>query len=103
MSAADGISFPNIAATTEPFTLKGGRYSMTCHAAAWNSGSVTLEALAGDGSTWLVPPVLAANPALVSGAFAADGAALFDLSPGQYRIAIASATGVYIGIGSNPT
>ena len=56
------------------FPLSGGRYGVTVHASTY--GTVTLQILAADASTWL--------PAVT--AFGADGVAVADLPPGSYRI-----------------
>jgi hypothetical protein len=82
----DGKSFKNISATTAPFALMGGTYGVTATAATW--GTVTLQTLGPDGSTWIV--------ALPS--FTANGYGAISLPPGQYRFAIATATGCYIAI-----
>lgn len=87
MRATDGAAFPNISATTAAFGLAGGKYGVT-YIATWGGGSVTLQIEAGDGSTF----VTAAT------AFAANGYATVDLPPGQYKFAVATATGVYVNI-----
>jgi hypothetical protein len=73
----DGKTFSNISTTTAAFGLGGGKYGVTCKASTY--GTVTLQVLAADATTWLT--------ALT--AFAADGFALVDLPPGQYRLALA--------------
>lgn len=87
MRAIDGKSFLNISATTAAFPLDGGRYGADFHA-TWNAGSVTLQKLAADGSTWLT----------ALAAWSADGTDLGDLPRGSYRFDVASATGVYVNI-----
>lgn len=67
----------NISATGSAFPLVGGTYGITVHASTY--GTVTLQILAADGSTWLS----AITP------FSADGVAVADLPPGSYRIALA--------------
>lgn len=86
--ANDGKSFDNIDATTDPFELYGGRFGIIAHATSWGGGSATLNVLADDNTTW----VLAAT------AITADGTALVDLPPGQYQVAIATATGVFFSL-----
>ena len=54
--ALDGQSFSNISATTAAFNLDGGQYGVN-YIATWGGGSVTLEQLAADGSTYV--PVVA--------------------------------------------
>jgi hypothetical protein len=55
----------------------GGKYGVTCKASTY--GTVTLQILAADGTTYL--------PAMT--AFAADGYASADLPEGQYKVALA--------------
>ncbi len=83
----DSKTFSNISASTGAFRLAGGKYLLTC-SATFNSGSVTFEALAADGSTWLT----------VGTAFSAAGTQVVDVGPGQYQFAIASATAVYASV-----
>lgn len=59
------------------FKLKGGKYALTLVASTY--GTVTLQILAQDASTWLN----------VSSALAANGYSTFDLAPGDYRISLA--------------
>jgi hypothetical protein len=87
MRATDGYFASNINATPAPFILTGGEYGIDLHA-TWNAGSVTLEKLAGDGSTYLA----------VLPAFTADSYATVYLPHGQYKLVIATATGVYVQI-----
>src|SRR5262245_38415548 len=83
--------FSNISGTTSAFTLTGGRYGFTV-TATFGGGSVTLQVLAGDGTTWLtVSNQTAANHVTV------------DLTPGSYRIAIATATAVFVTLGRVPS
>ena len=86
---ASPITFSNISATTSQFTLLGGWYGLTAHA-TWGGGNATLQRLAADGSTW----VTAAT------AITADGLSVVQLPGGQYRVAITTASAVYIDITS---
>lgn len=88
----EAFDFANISATTAAFAAQGGRYGITVHA-TFGGGSVTLQILAFDNTTWLT----AATPIV------ADGTALVDLPPGQYRFAVATATGVYVTLAGVPT
>jgi hypothetical protein len=81
------VSFKNIAATPAPFTLRGGSYGVTVHA-TFGGGSVTLQRLAPDGSTFVT----------VLAAFSADGYSSVNLPAGSYELAIATATAVYADI-----
>lgn len=71
------VVFTNISATTAAFTLGGGTYQITVKGSTF--GTVTLQVLAGDGSTWLTAAT----------AFSADGATSVNLGPGSYRLALA--------------
>jgi hypothetical protein len=70
-------AFSNISATTAAFLLKGGKYFLSCIASTY--GTVTLQTLGADGSTWLTAAT----------AFAANGTETADLCGGQYRFALA--------------
>ena len=83
--AQDGHTESNISATTSSFRLDGGRYGAE-FTATWGGGSVTLQKLGPDGSTY----VTAMN------AWTANGTALGDLPMGDYRLAVATATAVYV-------
>ena len=87
MRATESVSFGPITATTAAFELTGGKYGVT-YVATWGGGSVTLEVQAADGSTF----VTAAT------AFAANGYTTVDLPAGQFKFAVATATGVYVSI-----
>jgi hypothetical protein len=81
--------FSNISATTASFTLRGGQYAVTAYA-TWGGGSATLQRLAVDNATWVNCLT----------AFSADGFATVNLPSGTYRIAIATASAVYIDVTS---
>lgn len=93
MRGTESNIFQAASANTAAFTLMGGVYSVAV-IATWNStGTVTLQQLGPDGTTWMT--------ALT--AISADGiAAPVALPPGQYRLAIATATGVYATIARIP-
>lgn len=76
-ASRESFNYSNIAATTGTFSLMGGRYGLTCKASTY--GTVTLQVLAFDATTWLIAAT----------AIAADGVAIVDLPAGQYRFAIA--------------
>lgn len=70
--------YSNISATTAAFTITGGGlFAVSVKASTY--GTVTLQVLGPDDTTWLT--------ALT--AFSADGYATAYLAPGQYRFAIA--------------
>lgn len=82
-------SFSNISATPGSFTLRGGCYGVTVKA-TWGGGSVTLQRLSVDGSTYVT----------VLTAFAADGYSPVNLPGGTYRLLVATATAIYVDITS---
>lgn len=93
-SVVDGKTFSNISATTAAFYLKGGKYAAAA-VATFSSGSVKLQTLGPDGSTWM---------SVSSGTdFSAAGFAAVDLPPGQYRFTVATATAVYASIAGVPS
>src|SRR5258708_40265577 len=87
MTATESIQYANISATTAAFTLRGGKYVAVVVAGGFGT-VVDLETLANDGSTWL----------RVGNNFAANGTQMYDLPPGQYRVGITGASGVYFEV-----
>jgi hypothetical protein len=79
--------FSNIAANTAGFTLRGGLYGVKA-TATFSAGSVTLQVLADDGSTWLTAMT----------AFSAAGYASAYLPAGTYRFGVTTATAVYCSV-----
>jgi hypothetical protein len=67
--------------------LRGGLYGVTAKG-TWNAGNATLQRLAADAATYVT----------VLTAFGADGFATVNLTPGTYRVAILTATAVYLDI-----
>lgn len=93
-TSTEAVSFSNISASTAPFALRGGKYGVAT-LATFGGGSVKLQALGPDGSTYL---------SLSSASdFTAAGGAVVDLPPGQYRFTIATATAVYASVCRIPT
>lgn len=86
-----GQNFSNISASTSGFTLLGGLYGVLVTGTGF--GTVTLQGLSLDGSTWVT----------VLTAFSANGYASVYLPPGTYRFAISSASAVYASINGIPT
>ena len=82
-------SFSNISATTSAFTLPAGNYGVTV-SATFGGGSVTLQRLAADGTTYVTCLT----------AFTAAGYATVLLPSGSYKFAVATATAVYVDISS---
>lgn len=93
MRAVDGKVLSNLSSANDqtPFTLGGGLYGVD-YMGTWGGGSATLEKLAADGSTY----VTAAT------AFATNGYVTVNLPKGTYRVTVATATAVYIGINRIP-
>lgn len=91
MRAPDGTVFSNISATTSAFALKGGLYGIDV-VATFGGGSVTLQRLAADGSTYVT--------ALT--AFTAAGYSTAYLPAGTYKVAVATASAVYVAINRIP-
>ena len=78
------LSWKNIAATPKPFKLRAGLYRLTAHAGAWGGGSVRLQRLAADGSTY----------ATALKEFSADSSATAYVPSGTYQLTIVTATDV---------
>ena len=81
------VTFSNISATPASFSLEGGFYGMQA-SATWGGGSVTLNRLSNDGSTWVSTGT----------SFLANGFTTAYLMSGTYQVAIATATAVYAEI-----
>ncbi len=92
--AGDSQEFSNIAANTAAFKLQGGYY-MVAAVATFGGGSVELQALGPDQSTWLSLPTALK--------LTANGTIAGYLPPGQYRFTIATATGVYCSVAGVPS
>jgi hypothetical protein len=80
----DGFKFTEASATQGPFAILGGLYAFMA-GASWNdSGTVTLQILMPDGTTYVD----------VHEPFAADGYTTFDLPAGTVQVAIETASSV---------
>jgi hypothetical protein len=86
-NSVEDIVFKNVAATQGPFTLRGGSYGVSA-IATFSGGSVTLQRLADDGSTFVTCLT----------AFSANGYASVNLPAGTYQLAIATASAVYASV-----
>lgn len=93
MAATQRVGFSNISATTDAFQLKGGKYSVSV-IATWGGGSVKLQQLGPDSSTYM--SVASATD------FTANGLATVDLPPGQYKFVVATASAIYASACSVP-
>lgn len=72
------ITFDDIDTTTDGFYLAGGYYGVDAKGSTF--GSVSLQKLLQDGSTWLAVGS--------STTFSANGSVVVLLGPGRYRLAI---------------
>ena len=88
-------AFSNISATTAAFTItNGGIFMATVKGSTF--GTVALQTLDADDTTWVALTIQTGTATVTSGtvqgaaaSFAADGAGVVYLSPGQYRWALA--------------
>jgi hypothetical protein len=97
MTSSESKLFSNIAATTAAFALKGGRYVMSA-TATWGGGNITLQTLLPDGTTYVSPFSIAGTANVLS----ADGSTTIDCPPGQYKIKVTTASGIYASLASIP-
>lgn len=81
--------FSNISATTAAFTVDGGLYA-TDVVATWGGGTVKLEKLSADGTTYVTVATYSANTY--------DGPQY--LPAGTYRFTVATASAIYIKFSS---
>jgi len=76
-SGRESVQFSNIATTTAAFILEGGLYGLSVVGVTF--GSVTLQVLGYDGTTWMTAAT----------AVAANGYSTANLMSGKYRFALA--------------
>lgn len=81
------VVFSNISATTAGFTLRGGNYGLTC-SATFGGGSITLQRLASDASTYVT----------VITALSASGYASANLPSGTYRLTVVTASAIFCDV-----
>lgn len=86
---AETHTYSDISASTAAFTLRGGAYGVTVKA-TWGGGSVKLQRLAADGSTYV--------SVSSDTDFSADGFAVVNLPWGTYRLTVATATAIYADV-----
>jgi len=93
MRAQEGFKHSALGATSsDPFVLVGGAYAMDA-IATWSAGSITLQRLGPDGATYITAAT----------ALSADGTTgALALPPGTYKIAVVTATGVWVSISRIP-
>ena len=90
----DGFTLSDVAAgTLGPFTLLGGKYVLTC-TATFGGGSVDLEMLMPDGTTYGLIGT--------SHTFTAAGYVTVDLPPGTYQVVGATASAIYFACARAP-
>lgn len=94
MRSVDAFAFVNVAATPAAFNLIGGKYGVTV--AATGSGTVTLERLGDDGSTYV--PVNMPGTVATPAALAANGMIVVEVPAGTYKLVIATFTANYLSI-----
>ena len=92
-TAVDEVSFSNISANTAAFTLKGGYY-LVAAVATFGGGSVELQVLGPDQSTYLSAPTALK--------LTAAGTIAGYRPPGQYRFTIVTATAVFCSVAGVP-
>ena len=95
MNVTESVLFTS--ALPGPFTLKGGRYLFSV-TATFGGGSVALQGLLPDGTTFATVPDVAGNAVSLTAA----GWKTVDLTPGQYKITIVTATSVLANATSVP-
>ena len=100
MNVTQAVKFANISATTAGFTVLGGKYQLSV-VATFGGGNVGVDVLAGDGTTWVPCVMLTSDGASVEN-IQANGTAILDLPPGQYRISVSTATAVYATLARVP-
>jgi hypothetical protein len=83
------VNFEDVDSTPAAFILRGGLYAVTI-IATWGGGSVTLQRLARDGTTYVT----------VTTAFSDDAYVSISLPPGTYRLLMATATAMYADVTS---
>jgi hypothetical protein len=83
------VNFEDVDSTPAAFILRGGLYAITI-TATWGGGSVTLQRLARDGSTYVT----------VTDAFEDDAYVSVALPPGTYRLLMATSTAMYADVTS---
>jgi hypothetical protein len=87
MAATESHQYGNISATTGAFSLLGGKFEFAV-SATFGGGNVQLQTLSLDGSTWIN----------AGSSVTTNGISTLDLAPGQYRIAITTASAVYAAL-----
>lgn len=97
MQTASVVLLSNAAATSPARAWPGGRGYFAV-VANFGGGSVTLETLLPNGSTWAPARTIAGASATLT----ANGGLVFELPPGQIRAAVVTATGVHARVDRVP-
>src|ERR1019366_581928 len=103
MRAQEAFNLSNKAAGTYPYSVQGGRYMLSAHA-AWAGGSLTLKQALPDGSTFFplyLKPVAWGATAPASTASAADLATA--ISDEVTTTTVAANVGTLVSDGASPT
>lgn len=80
-----------------PLLVTGGRYLLQAHSASWGGGSLDVQVLGPDGSTYVsVSPLYGASH------LTADGAIYYDLPPGTYQFDLATTTAANVNLARVP-
>lgn len=82
-TTVESIVWSDISSTPAVFTLRGGQYALTIHAATW--GTATLQRRAADNVTYVT----------VLTAFSADGFQNVKLPAGIYQLTLSGVSGLY--------
>lgn len=93
-TGTDSFTLSNAAASSAAFPLKGGNYVFSA-VATFGGGTVKLEMLAADGSSFLVVQNIAGTAASLNAAGTICGLVL---PAGMYKIVVATATAVYANV-----
>jgi hypothetical protein len=94
MRAQESFLFSNFTTTQGPFTLRGGRYVVTMKG---TSGTLSLQVLAADGTTFVIAKDIAGN-AVTNASLATATFFTVDLPPISAEFAGSSPVGAYASI-----
>jgi hypothetical protein len=84
--SGNGFLVQNASATQGPFVLLGGKYGVSV-SATFNSGTIALQTLGPDGTTFVT-----------AASFTANGYQAVDLPAGKYQVAITTETAVNVSV-----
>jgi len=91
MRGTDAFKYADFSATQGPFTVYGGRYAFAA-SGTWNSGSLALQMLGPDGSTYIdivsAYDVSAAEQNEPINTLKSNGMLQIDLCPGTYQLTV---------------